>query len=100
LWIYNWLLLLDIINNIDTGRKDQQDIVARKNIFSKLSGQKEKGKCFKFYTQKRRNLIEMTEPAYVIYDPFMDLGVRCLCTHVFIETTTGTKRNFIQEWLL
>ncbi len=89
--------LLDTINNIDTLRDKQQDIVGRvyEYFLSKFALAEGKGKG-EFYTPKSIvNLIaEMIEPYKgIIYDPACGSGGMFVQSIKFIESHHGNKRE-------
>lgn len=89
--------LLDTINNIDTLRDQQQDIVGRvyEYFLSKFALAEGKGKG-EFYTPKSIvNLIaEMIEPYKgKIYDPCCGSGGMFVQSIKFVENHSGNKKN-------
>lgn len=89
--------LLDTINNIDTQKDKEQDIVGRvyEYFLSKFAIAEGKGKG-EFYTPKSIvNLIaEMIEPYEgVIYDPACGSGGMFVQSIKFVESHHGDKRN-------
>ena len=89
--------LLDTINNIDTLRDEQQDVVGRvyEYFLSKFALAEGKGKG-EFYTPKSIvNLIaEMIEPyKCIIYDPACGSGGMFVQSVKFIENHHGNKRE-------
>ena len=89
--------LLDTINNIDTLKDEQQDIVGRvyEYFLSKFALAEGKGKG-EFYTPKSIvNLIaEMIEPYKgVIYDPACGSGGMFVQSMKFIESHNGNKKE-------
>lgn len=89
--------LLDTINNIDTLRDEQQDVVGRvyEYFLSKFALAEGKGKG-EFYTPKSIvNLIaEMIEPYKgIIYDPACGSGGMFVQSIKFIESHHGNKRE-------
>ena len=89
--------LLDTINNIDTQKDKEQDIVGRvyEYFLSKFAIAEGKGKG-EFYTPKSivKLIAEMIEPYEgIIYDPACGSGGMFVQSIKFIESHHGDKRN-------
>lgn len=89
--------LLDTINNIDTQKDKEQDIVGRvyEYFLSKFAIAEGKGKG-EFYTPKSivKLIAEMIEPYQgIIYDPACGSGGMFVQSIKFIESHHGDKRN-------
>ncbi|WP_421805002.1 N-6 DNA methylase [Flagellimonas sp.] len=89
--------LLDTINNIDTQKDQEQDVVGRvyEYFLSKFAIAEGKGKG-EFYTPKSivKLIAEMIEPYQgIIYDPACGSGGMFVQSIKFIESHHGDKRN-------